>query len=486
MHAHWTLMIYMNAEPEGFEESFGNNLKEMYITGSSADINIMLLVDRCPAVKGLQKKNNMDKTPAHYHYPSVYRVAKNTAINIDTQPLHVIQNDILGTPEVLQEFMEYTITHFPANRYMLLFWDHGTGTAVQASPDIIIEELKTILSAHAEHLPFTGMHEIKKVFNNYLKHTDTTFTSQKTRLLNVPVQGIQHNKHMTLIGTEEQDYLYVEEIRAAIQAAFKGRQIDIIAFDACWMQMIENAYTLRNTGKYMVASENLISAKGFGYGHFLQYMSANPDSPAEQVCRYIINGTTFKLNDDDKLTLSCVDLSTTKKLCDEIDQLSKLFTRHSDAVFPLIATARFLCLTYYDEIDPVGFNLQTIDLVYFLKLLLSQTGYSPTDAHRLYAPGNGTDTEQVAQQILQVINTARNEFILLHASGVTVREENETQQCWGAQGFSIFFPEHVFQWELYKQYEGWYADDHAMRLSFAKDNNWATFLEAYFNWLSGK
>jgi hypothetical protein len=420
----WTIMLYMNVEPEGFETSFKKNLQEICSVGSTAMVKIIIVADRNPNKEGRLSKNFL---------PTIYEITERRKSNAKKKFKKKLSIEEIGSPVALEEFLDFCKSHYTAEKYMLIFWDHGAGTAVSASPD----------------------------------------PGSKTGGL--------------------QDSLYAKEIFTAIKNTFK--QIDLIAFDACWMQMLENTYALRRCAKYMVASQNLASIEGFGYFMFLKYLTAHPLSSPLEAAILLIKSCYLKVSDpvkarpgedivellyqniydDETITLSCIKLDEVSDFAGLVDDLAEAFLKHKKFLFPYIRIARFLCLSYFDEESPPNFNLKTIDLIYFLKKMLD-TKFETDQEERSFEP--------IAKIIYNIVEYAEMRLIAYKEIGTSMQEEHATEKRWGAHGFSIFFPEHVFEWQMYKDKEGWYYEkDPKIQVPFAEENKWRSFLNTYFRYV---
>lgn len=500
MKAAWTIMLYMNVEPEGFDTGFRKNHWEMLLTGSTEKVQIIALVDRNPPNKKVRRREK------EFLYPSIYRIEKNIEIKLSTKPLHIIKDDDIGKHTVLKQFLDYCIENFPAEKYMLSFWDHGLGNGVTASPEKPekkdVEELsqmKNMSVLGRRHVNAINQQTFSRVPVGSTFHFANTALLKKFTLSNKKISGLTSNKPDT-----KQDYLYAKEINTAIKKSFgKENKIDIIAFDACWMQTFENAYSFRDVAKYMVASENLISLQGFGYYLFFKYLSAMPDATPEDVAALLIKSSYLKVSDtleaktpeelvklyytkiydDNKMTLSCIDLSVTKMVADKIDAIARLLEKGLDDYFDYIRIARFLCLSFFDEEDPAGYDLKVIDLVYFLKKLSENllTALHSKDKNDpdIYSP--------VINLCNEISDIAELHFVIYKEMGPAMREEKEADKRWGTHGFSIFFPEHYFEWKNYKNSEGWYFETHkSIQMPFAVENYWKEFLKKYFAMLNKK
>lgn len=113
-----------------------------------------------------------------------------------------IQN--MGDSKTLEEFLYFCTKNYPADRQAVIFWNHGGGSV----SDIAFDELF-----------------------NY-------------------------------------DSLTLNELYDAFSNVMQGSQkpiFDLIGLDACLMSTIDTAYTLKDFGKYMVASQELEPGIGWDY-----------------------------------------------------------------------------------------------------------------------------------------------------------------------------------------------------------------------------
>jgi hypothetical protein len=490
MKAAWTIMIYMNVEPEGFDIGFRKNQWEMSLIGSNEKLQVITIVDRNPSKRSKYEEGK------EYLYPSIYRIEKGVKIELASRPLKFIRNEDMGSPKVLEAFLKYCIEHFPAEKYMLSFWDHGAGNGVMAGSGE--EEITT--EVKERNLSFIG----RRHFNAIVQNSFTRIPVGNT--FNFAIQArVKRNKFIRnfapfkrVLPDTTDDYLYAKEICSAIQKSFgEKNKIDIIAFDACWMQTFENAYTFKDCAKYMVASENLISLQGFGYYMFLKHLTRNSNATPLEVATILIKSCYLKVSDtvdaktpeklvehyynkiydDSKMTLSCVDLTMAELLAERIDKVAKLLEERLEALFENIRIARFLCLTYFDEEDPADYDLKVVDLIYFLKKL-SENLITALNTKDKQDPDIYSDIIATANEIAEI---AEMNFVVYKEMGFAIREEKEVDKRWGTHGFSIFFPEHFFEWQMYKDLEGWYFEtNRSIQIPFARENNWKKFLEKYF------
>ena len=112
-----TILVYMcGADLESSGAMGSYDLQEMAKAKLSDNINLIVFTGGCKNwhIQGISNK-----------YNQIYKVLGNGEI----QPL--VENAGSGAmtdPDTLVSFIEYGVKNFKANRYELIFWDHGSGT----------------------------------------------------------------------------------------------------------------------------------------------------------------------------------------------------------------------------------------------------------------------------------------------------------------------------------------------------------------------
>lgn len=99
----WTVMVYMDGD-NNLEAATVTDIGEMMVAGSTADVNIVVLVDTLDGPAELVYVNQGSTTT----------VAAWGEVN-------------MGDPATLQAFISQAAALYPAENYVLDFWDHGGG-----------------------------------------------------------------------------------------------------------------------------------------------------------------------------------------------------------------------------------------------------------------------------------------------------------------------------------------------------------------------
>jgi hypothetical protein len=244
--AEWTILFYMDSDND-LEAPQMEDLDEIMAVGSNANINLVVLSDR--NIKGNNERGY-------------------TARNVGGLPnwtsakLMVIQKGQLreladwgevnmGDPATLKRFLQTATAEFPANRFGVVFGNHGSGW-----PGIVGDE-----SHNGDTL---NTLELQSVFS---------------------------------------------EVTAGIG------KFELIGFDACLMANFEVAKTLSPFGKAMVASEELEPGNGWDYTPLMTALAGKPQMDGLEFGKNAVNTyRNYYLGPnegarDKTVTLSVIDLS---------------------------------------------------------------------------------------------------------------------------------------------------------------------------------
>jgi hypothetical protein len=359
---------------------------------------------------------------------------------------------------------------------MLSFWDHGTGSGVEAGTDQVTNAVNQAFNIMATQ------EQTLVNFQSILQRTLQPVLTRKrivSNLFNLAPIKTSANKRLFLEEEIVEDFLYVTEIRTAIEQVFTdGAKLDLISFDACWLQMFENGYTLKDCCRYMVASENLISANGMGYRDFFKVLSQQPTADADKVGAMLINASYLKAQEEETFTMSCLDLSKADVIAGVIDELVVLLdSQLSDAGFlSMVHCARFLSLSFFDEEDPADFDLQVVDLIYFTLKLVAQINY--TIATQQPTQDQLTTYNKIVDVCQRLSLVCTMDYVVFKQIGSAMLEQKDSFKRWGVHGFSIFFPEDKGKYDGYD--EGFYvASDGVEAMPFAVKHKWKAFLTKY-------
>ena len=214
----------------------------------------------------------------------------------------------MSEPENLTDFIVWAKENYPADRYMLVLWDHGGGFA----------------------------------------------------------SGYGHDDLNERSGS--QSLMTASEIIGAIKKS--KMKFDLIGFDACLMQNIEYANALEPYADFYLASEETEPGTGWFYTAGFSKLAADPGMSTEDFGKSIISSydqslrATNKGEPDHTCTLSLVDLTLVKPVYKELETLYEQTAEDMDddhTVFVNMSAARSGAYEFADQ--------EQVDMVSFLTCL---------------------------------------------------------------------------------------------------------------------
>jgi hypothetical protein len=339
----------------------------------------------------------------------------------------------MGDPRVLQDFLIWGAKSYPAERYMVVIWNHGAGWDDENIYRSLSRGLKRGVAYKGEALargaagkstlPVSHVRAIaRRPFKRAL-FASTIHKAVQTRAI--------------AFDDDAQDFLDNIEMKRVLTAAKKafGGKIAVLGMDACLMSMVEVGYQVRNAAEVMVGSQEVEPGEGWPYDTVLKALAAKPAMPSTDVGKLIVGRYLASYKANDGVTQAALDLSASTKLEGAVDKLAAALVKSVADQQKLFAIMRARkSVQMYDTKD-------YIDLVHFCRLLRKLT----TDAEILAA------CDAVERQGVPPFVVAAG------AKGSTVANSN---------GVSIYFP----QDEISPLYA---------KLDFARNNKWNEFLKGY-------
>lgn len=335
-----------------------------------------------------------------------------------------------GDPEVLLDFLKWGIKEYPAEHYMAVLWNHGSGW----NEDNVYEKAIKFCPEKRKLSP-----SIKRNFRE---------RGIKKALFSTTVEEILKNPasdRAILYDNESKDFLDNMEMKNVLTESAKllpEKQFDILGFDACLMNTIEVAFQLKDTAKIIVGSEETEPNAGWPYDKLLRALSAKPKMTPADFSKIIVDSYIESYDngaDSEPVTLSAVN---SKKMAGVLNAINKLALALKKNVSKRDTFYKILKITY----DVQQFYYPTYkDLFDFAKLLNERIDVK--------------EIKDRAQAVMDILQPRDNDFII--ASG------NLTSSMSGAHGVSIYLPVR----ETYLKYYS--------KLDFAKKSKWDEFVKAY-------
>lgn len=216
----------------------------------------------------------------------------------------------MSDPQTFEDFLKWAKEAYPADRYMLVLWDHGGGFGLGYGQD-------------------------------------------------------DYNKR-----EENQGLLLVSDLTNAIKNS--GMKFDAIGFDACLMQTFETALAFEPYADYYIASEEVEGGFGWFYKSAFTKLAQDPTIPTLDFAKELISSFDVyntALHDgeiDTKSTLSVVDLTMVKPI---YTQLEKVFENANAAI--LKDPEFYADLSVASQNAYVFHNEEQVDMIDFLSILNS-------------------------------------------------------------------------------------------------------------------
>lgn len=351
----WTVMVYLDGDNTLDSYAWGD-LTEMESVGSTNDVNIVAQVDT-------------------YNGDGTYRYYVDGAEEGSSSPYYsadivdTLSEQNMADPDVLSDFVDWATTNYPAEKYLLVLWNHGDGW----------------------------------------------------RQKDVSPKGI--------IGDDtSSDFMTMAELIQGLDDV--SVPVDVIGFDACLMQMAEviseMGLGLDNPPIYMVGSEESEWAYGWPYDDILQELTLNPTMQEEDLCEqitsdYITSGLTTG-------TLSAVYASD--ELCSSLyvfDNFANalMASSHQNEITAARVNAQHYSSTDYKDLYDFAYRVhdtvpdcqsQADEMMRVLNTCVisnEHTGNSVEDSHGLsiYLPDTPDDYDTDYNSLLFALHSDWDEYL---------------------------------------------------------------------------
>jgi hypothetical protein len=262
------------------------DLMEMKRVGSTAAVNIVAEFDRSKP-----------------HASKRYYLRKGATARADVVP--DIGKTNTGDPKNLTAFVKWVAREYPAERYILVLWNHGEGWD------------DTDLWATRRD------RRLGRLASRSVRHA----------LFHTPVRRLLRNatrdpvSRAILIDDNAKDFLDNREMKAVLQATTKrlGKKLDVLGMDACLMSMAEVGYQCRQGAAYTVGSTETEPLQGWPYHTILRALVREPDMTARDLSCLIVRKYLDSYRGD-QVTQSACDPAQADALASAVGGLAKVLT----------------------------------------------------------------------------------------------------------------------------------------------------------------
>jgi hypothetical protein len=259
----WTIMVFVNAKNN--LESYGlKDVNEMEMIGSNDKVNIVVELGR---IDGYSTEDG--------NWTGCRRlfIQKDNDTNKINSPV-IMKNDKcdMGSWEYLSDFAKWSMSKYPAKKYTLIVWNHGSGWSKNSS---IFES------------------------NKGISYDDET------------------NNHIT-----------TPQLKSALE---KIGKIDILGMDACLMQMAEVAYEVKDYVNYVVASEETEPGDGYTYNTWLDPLIKKPAMSQAELSKAMVDsyGDHYQ-SINQGATQSAIDATKLSIFKDKVDAFITALINNND------------------------------------------------------------------------------------------------------------------------------------------------------------
>jgi len=337
----WTLLCYF-AGDNNLDGAAVEDINEMELVGSTDQVNAVVQIDRSADYN--LNDNNWRSTRRFYITKGSNRRKITSELLKDLGPTNT------GDRRFINDFIRETVADYPAQHYMLVLWNHGSGFYVP--PEMLTGEnapSRRELSARAR----------PKLGRSFFHGTRSQMLS-----LNPAQRGICYDD-----GSQDcLDNQELKDVVAYMEKCIGERKVDVIGMDACLMTMLEVAYQIRRHALVLVGSEEVEPGDGWPYDRILGELARSPHMSGSALGEVIVNeyiasydkGAPFSPN----VTQSALDLTRLGDITQAVDDLaSQLLGRledsqtHSDIYRAWKRTSRFyenLYMDLYQFADNLG------------------------------------------------------------------------------------------------------------------------------------
>ena len=319
--AEWTLLIYM-AGDNNLDSFGGKDITEMKTVGSSDKLHI--IVQRDSARKGSQATR--------------MRVRKGTPAESDV--LQSMGKINTGDPAVLEDFLVWGLTNFPAKRTMAVLWNHGSGWD---DTDVYEEARRRNLNPVQPPSPVEAS-ELRRAGaprNGVPLFTGSGFRSSKTKrkrtrgsffLTAWNLAQVDGQRRAIAFDDDAQDFLDSVEMKNvfASVAAKAKRPFDVIGMDACLMSMVETGLQVQGSGTVMCASQEIEPGNGWPYHSILAALEAKPTMDGKALAALIAKEFVASYDPTEPVTQSACHLSAMQAVADAANALGALMAKDFD------------------------------------------------------------------------------------------------------------------------------------------------------------
>ena len=286
----WTFLVFMNGFNNLDRFTF-DDLNEMEKVGSTDQVNVV--VQWASLRAGVVKRLKVEKD--------------NDPANVTSPILNDLGRIDMGDYRSLVEFVKWAKIHYPAKKYFIDVWNHGSGW--------------------------------HKGLNREM-------------LRNISSDDLSKNNITTVqLGTAMRDI-----------ASELGQKVDIYGSDACLMNMVEVAAEMKDSVQVYLGSQDNEPGPGWAYDRLLKEWNAIPRASAHEVAKIHVREYLASYPGRSGITQSAFDMNQYDLFADAIRDFGQQMhlltqTEKANVLKLAVETTSF----YYDDYKDVGHLVNLVE-----------------------------------------------------------------------------------------------------------------------------
>ncbi|OPY32597.1 MAG: Clostripain family protein [Methanomassiliicoccales archaeon PtaU1.Bin124] len=282
----WTIMVYLDGDNNLEEDAIGDFL-EMATAPTTDNVNIVVQMDR---IEGFDTSYGDWTGTMRFHVTS----------GLTPMPDHAemdLDEVNMADPASLTDFIDWSLTNYPAQNYMLVMWDHGGNWG-------------GVCQDYSSSYQIMGLTEV----NSSL----------------AAVKSLHSEFHLTILG-----------------------------FDACIMAGMEICAELHQYTDYFIFSELNEPGYGWNYELSLNWLTSNYAAKGEAVATRFaldyIDSYTLPIYYEAEVSMSVVNSSHVPEMMTSLDALAKNMSASASAYHNYISASRSYGLFLSSNVDLLMF-----------------------------------------------------------------------------------------------------------------------------------
>jgi Clostripain family len=297
----WTVMLYMAGDND--LDDFGvADLNEVKKAGSSSAVNLVAQFDRQGRV-GTKR----------------YLLNKGTSLEHDV--VVTLGETNTGDSNVLKDFVIWAVQTYPAKKYALILWNHGAGWD---DTNVYRTAARSKIAVTRGTRSLIGSPPDADVVPSSHLRAATTGPFRRSLFSTTMVAGIRSRAILFDDGARDMlDNIEMKRVLKEIKTKVLRRKLDVLAMDACLMNMVEVGIQVEDTADVLIGSEESEPGEGWPYDDVLKALVKNPKMTGEMFARTVVKRYLSSYSAADEVTQGALRLSSMKKIASAVNKLAK-------------------------------------------------------------------------------------------------------------------------------------------------------------------